>query len=203
MNSVDTSALEQAQKKLTDRHVAEYATHLKIDPARTLCFIGGLDASKRIQFLADALELLWHRDQSIRLLVGGEGPQKKLLKLAFERGQAIDLGYLDTDQKALVMSASRAVAMPGRIGLVAVDALLGRTPIITTDWPYHAPEVEYLTEGISRFTTQDSTTEYVRGLIAATDEVPSKVPEEGAWTYPSLASMVTNYAIGVEKLLAV
>lgn len=200
MNSLDTSALEQSRRDLTLEDVRTFAARLGIDPTRTLSFIGGLDESKRIRFLVEVLDDLWRRDKSVRFLIGGEGPQKSLLKSAFDRGQAVDTGYLDTDGKALVMSASRGVVMPGRIGLVAVDALVMHRPVITTDWSYHAPESEYLKEGSSRFTSADNPLSYANKLLQVLEMEPI-LNEEVDWVFPTLAQMVENFAEGVQVLL--
>ncbi|MFI7579551.1 glycosyltransferase [Kocuria kalidii] len=200
MNSLDTSALERSRRNLTLEDVRTFAARFDIDPARTLSFIGGLDESKRVRFLVEVLDDLWSRDKSVRFLVGGAGPQKSLLKSAFDRGQAVDTGYLDTDGKALVMSASRAVVMPGRIGLVAVDALVMHRPVITTDWSYHAPESEYLSEESSRFTSADDPLSFANKILRVLEMKPNS-DEEANWAFPTLAQMVENFAEGVHVLL--
>jgi glycosyltransferase involved in cell wall biosynthesis len=200
MNSIDTSTLDAARASVMAEELQNFAEQWGITPSKTVCFVGGLDESKRIAFLADVLDELWSRDRSVRLLVGGNGPQKSLLKPAFDRGQAVDLGYLNTKEKALVMTASKAVAMPGRIGLVAVDALVMRRPIVTTAWPYHAPESEYLVEGISRFTSADNPCTYTDVLLRT---LGSRGNQDGKdqWAFPNIKHMVENFAEGVNLML--
>lgn len=200
MNSLDTSSMEAWKQRLTPELIGKYASKWGIDPARTLCFVGGLDESKRIDFLVEVLDRLWRKDRTVRILVGGEGPQKDLLRPAFERGQALNLGYLGIDDKALVLAASRALVMPGRIGLVAVDALVMHRPILTTNWPYHAPEFEYLTEGKSKITTADDPRSYVDLVLRLLDG-EQDAHGETRWNFPDLHQMVENFANGVESLL--
>jgi hypothetical protein len=50
---------------------------------------------------------------------------------------------------AALSHVSSAIWMPGRVGLVAVDALALGLPVLTTHFPFHAPELEYLVEGRS------------------------------------------------------
>lgn len=200
MNSLDTSSLETSKQRLTPELIGENARKWGIDPTRTLCFVGGLDESKRIGFLVEVLDRLWQRDQSVRILVGGEGPQKDLLRPAFERGQAISLGYLNLDEKALVLATSRALAMPGRIGLVAVDALVMHRPVLTTNWPYHAPEFEYLTEGTSKITSADDPQSYADLVLRFLDD-ECALYDHTDWNFPGLHQMVKNFAGGVEILL--
>jgi glycosyltransferase involved in cell wall biosynthesis len=92
---------------------------------------------------------MWTIDPLARLVVGGRGSDESLLHAAAQRGQVTMLGYAGPAEKALIASVASALVMSGRIGLVAVEALAMRLPFVTTTWRYHAPEVEYLTEGIT------------------------------------------------------
>ncbi|WP_336650556.1 glycosyltransferase [Kocuria rosea] len=198
MNTVDTDALASAIENVTDRDIEEFADINKFDPARTVCFLGGLDASKRINFLAESLERLWELDPSLSLLVAGQGKEEDLLKKAYARGQAHPVGYADTKKKALVLKSTRAVCMPGRIGLVAVDALVAGSPIITTDWPFHAPEIEYLGEGTSRITAPNNPIAYAEMILDYVEHASGF----DAFDYPKLDTMIDNFAHGVMKMLS-
>ena len=72
----------------------------------------------------------------------------------------------------LAVSMTSAVLIPGRVGLVAVDALALGLPIITTDYPFHAPEADYLTPGIDSVKTPMSVAEYAAGIIAVLRDPP-------------------------------
>lgn len=112
------------------------------------------------------------------------------------------LGYADSVGQALIARASSALLMPGRIGLVAVDALVLGIPIITTDWKYHAPEAEFLVEGESCFTAIDDVDSYV-SLVRTFLQERSWV-EDGnhpSWRYPTIDGMVRNFSSGVLKML--
>ncbi|GAP53575.1 glycosyltransferase [Arthrobacter sp. Hiyo6] len=204
MNSVDTHTLSQARTVLTETAVAQFMSHHGLSSGRTLGFIGGLDESKRISFIAAALDRLWATDPDLRLLVGGSGSQSSLLDDSVSRGQTIRLGYAGPSEQALIGRAASALIMPGRIGLVAVDALLLKLPILTTDWSYHSAEAEYLTEGTTRFTAKDDLDSYVT-LIQSFMRGPgtSKILDEGnTWNYPTIDNMVANFSSGVLTMLS-
>ncbi|MFC4902280.1 glycosyltransferase [Kocuria oceani] len=198
MNTVDTSQLQQDLAAVSDADIAEFSNRLGVNIGKTFCFIGGLDQSKRIDFLSEALDALWEIDSNIKLIVGGKGRDEKLLKSAIGRGQVVSIGYLSGRNKALALKTSMAVCMPGRIGLVAVDALVAGRPVITTAWPYHAPEAEYLVEGKSRITSADDPTKFAwtlknfTGFPRATEPFP----------YPDLSDMIRNYAQGVVRMFS-
>ncbi|WXF91769.1 glycosyltransferase [Curtobacterium flaccumfaciens pv. flaccumfaciens] len=71
---------------------------------------------------------------------------------------------LDQEQLVRFSSVSDILLMPGRVGLVAVDAVALGLPIITTDWPFHAPEAEYLNSSNS-IRSGDSEVEYANAII--------------------------------------
>lgn len=202
MNSVDTDALAQAISQVSAEDVAEFAARLGLLPHKTLAFIGGLDESKRIGFLAEVLDSLWIEAPDLKLLVGGDGSQAELLERSVARGQCIMLGYADCYQQALVARTASALLMPGRIGLVAVDSLVLGLPIITTDWPYHAPEAEYLVEGVTRYTSENNVPAYVAEVMQFLTKRPRPLSDsDRQWEYPTLRLMVSNYVSGVLHML--
>lgn len=199
MNAVDTRSLADAAARVTDTEAKAFAAKHNVDPARTLAFIGGLDSSKRIDFLAEAMDAMWLDDPRVKVLIGGLGNESHILERAAARGQAIMLGYVDASQQALIARNSAALVMPGRIGLVAVDALVLGLPVLTTSWPFHAPEHEYLVEGQTKISSANNVTSFVNtvlGFLADANEKPSQ-----SQPYPTLEKMVANFTAGVLKML--
>ncbi|MFJ4262339.1 glycosyltransferase [Paenarthrobacter nicotinovorans] len=201
MNAVDTSALEDAVASTSEQEVTAFRALHNIDPAKTLAFVGGLDSSKRIEFLAASLEDIWAEDPSVKVLIGGRGPDLHHLAPAVARGQAVELGYVDAKQMALLARNVRGIVMPGRIGLVAVDALVLRLPVITTDWPFHAPEAEYLSEGTTRITSQNSPQAFADAVLNTVSQ-PLIGREDAPW-FPTIDEMVANFTTGVLRMLQV
>jgi glycosyltransferase involved in cell wall biosynthesis len=198
MNSVDTSALSAATADLTPSQVDLFVAKHGLTPGKVVGYVGGLDASKRIDFLADTLDLLWKRDPQVRLLLGGTGAQRALLDSAVRRGQVVMLGHAGPHEKALIGVLASAVLMPGRIGLVAVETLALGLPLLTTDWSQHAPEAEYLTEGISVRTSEHDVGSYVE-LVLNGIGLPCELRND--WDYPNLAAMVRNFMRGVREMM--
>ena len=67
--------------------------------------------------------------------------------LADRTGRVVLLGQVGTVDVARAGAVSRLLLNPGRVGLVAVDALALGLPVLTTGAARHAPEIEYLREG--------------------------------------------------------
>lgn len=201
MNATDTRQLEVAQRSLDPKEAQAFMESHGLRRRRTLAFIGGLDSSKRIDFLAAALDILWTTDPDVRVLVGGIGALSAALDPAVSRGQVIMMGYVDAKGQALLGYASAALVMPGRIGLVAVDALVLGLPILTTSWPYHAPEAEFLLEGESRFTSDDNVYAYASLIRKFLSKTVTQEEKDNHWTYPTIDAMVDNFSDGVMKML--
>ena len=198
MNTVDTQALLEARGRLTDDVVASFQTKHRLVAGHTSAFVGALDRSKRIAFLAEALDHVWQYDPSFTLLLGGRGADRPLLERAVSRGQVVDMGYATADDKAMMGACASTLCMPGRIGLVAVDALALRLPVVTTKWPYHAPEAEYLDEGTTRFSSGDDPHDFAELLVHRTAEPASDTP----LYIPPLTTMVDNFSAGVAAMTA-
>lgn len=203
MNATDTSRLVAARDSLTSEEVFDFMKTHNLKKGRTVGYIGGLDASKRIGFLAETLDQLWLSDPDIKVVVGGRGSEAHLLDAARSRGQVAMLGYASPEDQALIGRVSSALVMPGRIGLVAVDALVLQRPILTTQWPYHAPEHEYLVESKTCFSSPNNVLSYADLIRSFLNSKVRSSTGVGArdWEYPTLDKMVDNFSIGVLKML--
>jgi glycosyltransferase involved in cell wall biosynthesis len=146
-NSTDTQLLRQAQagsqgdqQRLRERYGLQTSTAL---------YVGGLDGDKRIPFLLEAGEAAHAIDPGFRLLIAGDGEHASMVKALEWKPWLRRLGRIAPEELAGLSWVVDALWIPGRVGLVAVDALALGLPILTTHFPYHAPEVEFLTAGQS------------------------------------------------------
>ncbi|CDQ46942.1 glycosyltransferase family 4 protein [Mycolicibacterium neoaurum] len=197
-NSIDTGELEAALDSIESEEVKQFQFRFDLDPKSTVAYIGGLDKSKRVDILVEALEDLWDEDPSIRVLIGGRGADSGLLEFAEKRGQVILLGYVGPREKALIARTARLLVNPGRVGLIAVDALLMGLPIVTASRKYHAPEIEYLTEGETLFFSAETGLDLARTICSLLREPPSK---SAVQKLPTLDNFVSNYVRAVEEIL--
>ncbi|WP_146033063.1 glycosyltransferase [Arthrobacter sp. AFG20] len=202
MNTVDTRSLAWARESLREAEVSNFMSRHGLRRGRTLGFIGGLDESKRISFLAATLDQLWTTDPDIRLVVGGSGAQSNLLDASVSRGQTIRLGYAGPADQALIGRSASALIMPGRIGLIAVDALVLKIPILTTNWRYHSAESEYLVEGVSRFTSENDVESFATLVHGFMRHKSMTTPDQScqSWKYPTIDDMVANFSTGVLRM---
>ncbi|MCQ4079688.1 glycosyltransferase [Streptomyces sp. RB6PN25] len=172
-NSIDTAALSATADRARRPGTAEYADTLVLREryglvtGRTALFLGGLDAPKRIPFLLESARRIASRLPGFRLLVAGDGTDRNLVEEAASRpgSPVVAVGHTTGRRTALLGAVSDVMLMPGRVGLCAVDSFTLRTPIVTTDWPWHAPEFEYLTDGCNSLVTADDVTSYTGAVV--------------------------------------
>ncbi|WP_406170459.1 glycosyltransferase family 4 protein [Streptomyces sp. NBC_00996] len=173
-NSVDTRALTQAGDRAcrpgTEEHAQAEALRQRhgLTPHRTALFLGGLDAPKRISFLLDCAVRIARELPGFRLLVAGEGMDRDLVDAAANRpgSPVVPLGRVTGARTAVLGAVSDIMLMPGRVGLCAVDSFALHTPIVTTDWPWHAPEFEYLAHGHNALVVPDCPSAYSAAVAA-------------------------------------
>lgn len=163
-NSVDTTSLREGIARVSIAATRDFKQRNDLH-GTTALFIGGLDSSKRLDFLIEAAHRVHGEVPGFRLLVIGDGAERAKVQRAAEASPVVRyLGPLFGEQKYVAMRASQAIAMPGRVGLVAVDSLASGLPIVTTNWPFHAPEYEYLSAGKTAVVTDDDVMSYARGM---------------------------------------
>ena len=201
MNTIDSTQLTRELALLTPDMLTTFREEKGIPDRAVLAYLGGLDSSKRIDLLADALEVLSYRGADVHVVVGGTGADERLLRPAVDRGQVTLLGYVDAAQKAAMLAISTAVVNPGRVGLLAVDCLVARRVLVTTDFPWHAPELEYFESSSSLWIAGDDASSYADAMHAAV----SGGNNEDSVTWPApptLDEMVENFADGVVRMLS-
>lgn len=135
-------------------------------PGPTALVLGALDQSKRLDFLLEALPRIHSIVPRFQVVFAGDGAQRDLVKsFASTRDWVRMVGHVGGDAKAQLLREARVIINPGRVGLVAADSIATGVPVATTTWPFHAPEFEYLTDGVSAVIAQDDLEDFVRRTI--------------------------------------
>jgi glycosyltransferase involved in cell wall biosynthesis len=165
-NSIDSTLLKANLKSLDSQEIKNFRERNQIDPRVTALFLGGLDERKGIHFLLAAAELAGRRIPGFTLAFGGEGALSDELRQMQLAGAPIRvLGRLEGQAKALALSSCRLLAIPEWVGLVAVDSFAAGVPIVTTTWPYHAPEFEYLQNEKNAIITEHLVNSFCDGMV--------------------------------------
>ncbi|WP_414172429.1 glycosyltransferase [Clavibacter tessellarius] len=140
-NSTDTSRLQRAMDDVTPADTAAFrARHGMPDDARVSLFLGALNRFKAVDLLVEAARIVFAADPAQWLVVAGDGESRELVdRLARETGRVVLLGQAGPADFAPAAAMSHSLLNPGRVGLVAVDALVMGLRVVTTSGAAHAP----------------------------------------------------------------
>ena len=200
MNAVDTGDLSRALRAVDAESLRAFRATYSLPVGRTVAFIGALDRPKRIGFLMQSLERVWATDPDVHLIVAGHGELDSMMDAWANDERVSWIGRAGAAEKAIVAHVASAIVMPGRIGLIANDALQMGIPVLTTPWAYHAPEIEFLVDGESLHTSADDTVESFADLIVSF--LGSPCERHLDWKAPTLHDMVSNFSHGVMNMLS-
>ena len=170
-NSTDTRSLGLEVASLTPRTGPELRSLYELGDGPVGLFVGAFDEPKQLPLLFEATDIVQHKRPNFRLIVAGAGPEAEhVAAAAAVRSYVRLIGRADAALLARLSTVSSLVLIPGRVGLVAVDALALGIPIVTTDYPFHAPEADYLTAGVDSLWTEMSADSYARGVVSLLDD---------------------------------
>jgi glycosyltransferase involved in cell wall biosynthesis len=196
-NSTDTNRLQQAMRAVSPYSLDAFRREHGIDVgARVAFYLGALNEHKQIDLLVEAANTVLREGTEWWLIVAGYGPEvSKLEALAKRSGRVILLGQVAAEQYADAAALSTVLLNPGRVGLVAVDALVMRLPVLTTSAGAHAPELEYLRPGVDVFEVSADADEYAAAWEGyATAVVPPAAP--AIPTVEAAADLITEAILG-------
>ena len=149
-NAIDTRGLIRRRERVEVGELTSLKSKLGIDSDHIALFNGAIYAEKRIGFLLEAAQQIRKKIPDFTLLVIGEGPERDLVReAAAEYPWIHDLGPMRNDEKLPYWMLSSLLLMPGLVGLVVVDSFALGVPMITTDYPFHSPEIDYLENGVN------------------------------------------------------
>jgi glycosyltransferase involved in cell wall biosynthesis len=172
-------------------------------------YVGGLDQTKRLDFLLAVGEDLSETVRDFEMIVMGDGPQRVAMATAASRLPWLQyVGPTFGAEKARWLQSSTLLLMPGLVGLVALDSFAAQTPLVTVASPTHSPEFEYLADGINSVVLSPDVT--ARAFALAVEELLTDAETiadlqrhcaDAAKQY-SLDKMVANFSDGVLAALS-
>jgi glycosyltransferase involved in cell wall biosynthesis len=144
-NSIDTRAMQDLSSSVTDSELSAMRQRLGTDSANIGLYVGSLYKEKRISFLIECAQIIRATIPDFVLVIIGNGPDRLLVEEAQRRCPWIR--YLGTQfgrEKVQLMMIAKAFLMPGLMGLSVLDCAAVGLPVVTTAYPLHSPEIEYL-----------------------------------------------------------
>jgi glycosyltransferase involved in cell wall biosynthesis len=147
-NAIDTRALTDFRAGIAESEIREFRERIGITSQNVCMYIGGMYAEKRIPFLLEACLQIRTRIPDFEMIFVGAGPDDRLVRnFCIDRPWTIYMGPLFGREKVKCYMISKLMLMPGLVGLAVLDTFALGVPIVTTDIPFHSPEIEYIENG--------------------------------------------------------
>jgi glycosyltransferase involved in cell wall biosynthesis len=166
-NTVDTTAIrEQVQAISSDDRIALRAGLGISSTAPVGIFCGMLDKVKSLSFLLESANMIRAQLPDFHLLLLGGGPDQPFVQNAVRYLPWVHfMGPRFAREKAELIAMSDLFLMPGRVGLVILDAFAAGLPLFTTRLDIHGPEIEYLEEGVNGLLSEPSTAAFADAVV--------------------------------------
>lgn len=148
-NAVDTSALSAARERLTAEEIQAHRNHLGIRSQNVGIFVGGMYHSahhtKRLSFLIEACVEIRKSLPDFEMIFIGGGPEQGIVEAAAAQHSWIHyLGVKKGIEAVPYWALAKVCLNPGLVGLGILDCLALGVPLVTSNVPYHSPEIDYL-----------------------------------------------------------
>jgi glycosyltransferase involved in cell wall biosynthesis len=162
-NAIDTRLLRQQYEDITVEEIANEKKKLNINSENIGIYCGALYEEKRIEFLLNASERIKEKVNDFHLIIVGAGPDLNIVQEFTKRRDWIHyMGSKFNEERVIYFKMSKLFLLPGAVGLAVLDAFATQTPMFTTDYPFHGPEVEYIRNNKNGMITEDNLDSYVR-----------------------------------------
>ncbi len=154
-NAIDTQTLISLRAQVSPSRQQALRRELNLVGDHVAIFTGRLYPHKRIPFLLEACRKVRQMLPDFELLVLGSGPEENQVREASLQNPWIHyVGPKNDQEKVPYWSLAKVALMPGLVGLGVLDALALGVPMLTTDYPYHSPEIDYLHHGKNGWISQ-------------------------------------------------
>lgn len=206
-NAIDTQKLVRMYQNTNQQEIEEIRKKYRLNGGPTAIFCGGLYREKQLGFLLAACDRVKKALPQFQLLLVGDGPERHLVSEAAKtRSWLHYVGPRFGGERVAYFKVADVMVMPGLVGLGILDSFAMECPIVTTNYPYHSPEIEYLINGQNGIMTEFEPSVYADTVIALLKN-PKQLHHlrnggrEAAGKY-SVEQMVNNALEGIGKCLA-
>lgn len=208
-NAIDTTLLAVARQRLTEDDSRAVREELGLVGDNVCIFVGGLYPEKRLDFLVAACDRIRAVVRDFEMIILGGGPDLgRLLRAAASRPWLHVVGPKFDSEKVRYFAVSKLFLLPGLVGLAVLDAFALGVPLLTTDVPFHSPEIDYLESGSNGLIVPDAEepAAYAAAVVRLLRDgrLRGQLVEgclQSARTY-TIENMVDRFAAGIEAALS-
>ena len=207
-NAIDTQFLVEGRTRISSEDLDVFRSKIGIRSRNVAVYVGGIYAEKRITFLLEACRQIKNEVPDFEMIFMGAGSEGALVREAVQQYPWIHYeGPKFGVEKIYYFMISKLLLMPGLVGLAVLDAFALEVPLITTDIPFHSPEISYLENGVNGeiVSPADSVEKYAERVIyLLKNEIARQILVDGcreAKDKYTIENMVENFSRGVCEAL--
>lgn len=165
-NAIDTVALRRYYAQIAPEEVSAVKSRLGITGRNIGIYCGGMYPDKDFDFILQTCLRVKKNVPDFHMLFIGSGIEaSKITEAARGRDWIHYIGPKFGKERVVYFKISALQIMPRLVGLCILDSFAMETPIITTENPFHGPEIDYLENGINGIMTKDNLDEYSEKII--------------------------------------
>ena len=155
-NALDTQELVRARSEIRAERLDAIRQELGVKGDNVCIYTGAMYAEKRIDLLLEICDMVREDVPDFEMIFVGAGPDDRLVKEAAARhGWIHYTGPKFDEEKVPYFMISKLLLMPAAVGLAVLDAFALEVPLVTTDGPFHGPEIGYLVDGVNGLLLDD------------------------------------------------
>jgi glycosyltransferase involved in cell wall biosynthesis len=206
-NAVDTREIREHLKSLTAQDRATLRGKLSIPASAPVgIFCGMLDKVKALPFLVESSRIIKAQIPDFHLILVGGGPEQATVQRLIDDLPWVHwVGPRFGKEKAEFLAISDAFLLPGRVGLGVLDGFAAGLPMLTTRFEFHAPEIEYLEEGVNGLMSDHRPAAFAEAVSSVFSQRDYMVKlQEGAKAAAgkySIENMARNFRAGIRSCL--
>jgi len=177
-NTIDVERLKRTGDAISHSQCEEIQESYHLKDKKILLFSGRMYTNKRVDFLLHAFSTLKKTTPHVALFVLGNGPERPSLEKLRENLQLDDVHFLgeivDPAETAVFFRLADLLVLPGTVGLAIVHGFSFGLPMVTTDHPFHSPEIEYLLPGVNGVMTpmnEDAYSTAIKNILHNPDQL--------------------------------
>lgn len=165
-NAIDTKVMGDVRETIAEDEIEEAKKSLGIKSGPIAIYCGKMYEEKRIPFLIEACMRIKKAIPTFQMIFIGDGEFKEMISDLSENEDWIHcLPSIAGKEKLIYFSLSDLLLMPGVVGLVALDSFVTETPIVTTNFEFHSPEIEYIENDRNGVITENMVEVYADKII--------------------------------------
>jgi glycosyltransferase involved in cell wall biosynthesis len=206
-NAIDTINLKKYYGEIANSEIDQVREELGIKGNKVGIYCGGIYAEKRIDFIIETCHRIKKEIPDFHMIFIGSGVDSHKVADAAKNTDWIHyLGPKLGKDRVKYFKISSIQLMPGLVGLGILDSFALETPIVTTQYPFHSPEIDYLENGINGIITNDNIDDYSQTVIGVLKTEKYLDLIEGCKASSekyTIETMVDNFKNGVLSCLKV